>query len=415
MRILIVTDAFPPTCGGSGWSTYELARGLLGRGHHVVVVQPVPDGRSWVYDGITVVAYPAPAPRWPFVRNYVRNEQLYRRLRTYLGRVIAAERIDLVHGQHVLTGPPAIGAARDAGVPSVCTVRDYWPVCYWGDLLRDDAREPICPGCSARAMTSCLPLHAGRAWPLALPAIPYMQSNLRLKQDGLKEADAVIAVSRSVEVDLRMRAPTLAGTRIDVIPNAVDIRRLRSLAARDGRPMPQPYALFVGKLARNKGAHLLSEVVQRADLELPLVVAGDGPDRGRLLQAAAGAHRDVRVLGWRDRDEVFRWLAHASVLVFPSVWKEPLSRVLLEASALGVPVAAMDTGGTSDIIVHDETGLLSGSTEELAAHVGRIVSDQTLRDRLAAGAARRAEALFDVSVVLDSIEALYRGLIRSPQ
>ncbi|MGE0449440.1 MAG: glycosyltransferase family 4 protein [Vicinamibacterales bacterium] len=411
MRILIVTDAFPPTCGGSGWSTYELTRGLRQRGHYAVVVQPTADGRPWAYDGIDVTAFPAPAPSLPFVRNYARNERLYPKLDRFLRDVIARERIDIVHGQHVLSGPAAIGAARASGIPAVCTVRDYWPVCYWGDLLRRDTDAPICPQCSARAMVSCLPLHAGGAWPLTLPAIPYMRSNLRMKQATLAQADAVIAVSRSVEADLRARAPELARTRVEAIPNAVDVRRIRVAAGREGPPAEHPYALFIGKLTRNKGARLLVEVIQRAALTMPLVVAGDGPDRTALLQAAAAAGRDVRVLGWRDRDEVFRWLAHAQLLVFPSVWKEPLSRVLLEASALGVPMAAMDTGGTSDIIVHGETGLLSQSAEALASDVTRLSADEALRATLRAGAARRAEALFDIGVVVKRMERLYTELI----
>ena len=40
MNVLLATDAFPPVCGGSGWSTYELARGLRAKGHDVLVVQP---------------------------------------------------------------------------------------------------------------------------------------------------------------------------------------------------------------------------------------------------------------------------------------------------------------------------------------------------------------------------------------
>ena len=38
LRILVVTDAFPPVCGGSGWSTWELTHGLVSRGHHVEVL-----------------------------------------------------------------------------------------------------------------------------------------------------------------------------------------------------------------------------------------------------------------------------------------------------------------------------------------------------------------------------------------
>ena len=46
MRILIATDAFPPVCGGSGWSTYELAKGLRARGHDVTIVQPARRART---------------------------------------------------------------------------------------------------------------------------------------------------------------------------------------------------------------------------------------------------------------------------------------------------------------------------------------------------------------------------------
>jgi len=109
---------------------------------------------------------------------------------------------------------------------------------------------------------------------------------------------------------------------------------------------------------------------------------------------------------------VFRWLRHARVLIFPSAWPEPLSRVLIEATALGTPIAAMDTGGTSDIVVHDETGLLSHSSKELAADVGRLVNDRALRDRLSAAARARAESLFDAPIVMTRIERLYESLLQ---
>ena len=342
MRILIATDAFPPTSGGSGWSTYELARGLRARGHHIAIVRtyserdPVPGD----YDGFTVAGFPAFAPPVPFVRNYVRNERLYTRLSAYLSDVVHKEKIDLIHAQHVLTGPPSVRAARRAGIPAVCTVRDYWPVCYWGDVLADPGAGVVCPGCSASAMTRCLRPRTGLAWPAALPAIPYMRANLRRKQASLTDADAIVAVSGHVATALRERAPGLARARIEAIPNGVDVPGVRADAGATTRPAPERYALFVGKLARNKGAHALVDVAERARLELPLVVVGDGPERESIEQAAKATGRDVRIVGWRNRGEVFQWLRHAELLIFPSVWPEPLSRVLIEASALSVPIAA---------------------------------------------------------------------------
>jgi len=254
-------------------------------------------------------------------------------------------------------------------------------------------------------------VHAGAAWPIASAAIPYMRANLRLKRAGLRDAGAIIAVSGSVAADLRARAPELAHTRIESIPNPVDVARVRQAADLAGRPLSSSYVVFVGKLARNKGVDALIDVVRRADIGVPLIVIGDGPERSHLEQAAAAAGRDVRVLGWLDRDEVFRWLRHATALVFPSLWKEPLSRVLIEATGLGVAVAAMDTGGTAEIVVHGETGLLSRSPGELADDLARLVADEALRARLSAGAARRADTMFDVPIVLARVEALYRELI----
>jgi len=413
MRILIATDAFPPVAGGSGWSTYELAKGLRAKGHHVAVVRTYSerDAVPREYDGFAVVGFPAFAPPVPFVRNYIRNERLYERLGSYLADVIKTERIDLIHAQHVLTGPSSVIAARRAGIPAVCTVRDYWPVCYWGDVLADPGGGVLCPGCSASAMTRCLGPRTGAAWPAALTAIPYMRANLRHKQATLADADVIVAVSSHVGMALRERAPQLERARIEVIPNGVDAVGVLVDADATARPLPEPYAVFAGKLANNKGAHMLVDVASLARLSMPLVVIGDGPEREQIERAAAAAGRDVRLIGWRDRHEVFRWLRHAELLIFPSVWPEPLSRVLIEASALSVPIAAMNTGGTQDIIVDEETGLLSDTMAGLSADVARLASDGPLRELLGKAAARRAVLHFDIPAVIGRMEALYEDVV----
>jgi glycosyltransferase involved in cell wall biosynthesis len=417
VNVLIATDAFPPVCGGSGWSTYELARGLRSLGHGVLVVQPRPGTRETVretsYDGLRVLEFGTHAPAIPYVRNYFKNERLYARLADFLASLAVSEHMDIVHGQHVMTGLPSIEAARRAGVPSVCTVRDYWPVCYWSDLIHTTGEGTLCPGCSASMMSICIRPRAGAAWPLALPMIPYMRANLARKRSGLAAADAVIAVSTTIAADLKARAPELAGTRLTLIPNPVNIAELRSRAADLQAPMPGPYALYLGKLAPNKGTSHLVEVVERAGLDWPLVIAGDGPERESIAASAARSSRDIRLTGWVDKDTAAAWLAHASMLVFTSRGPESLSRVLIEASALGVPIAAMNTGGTPDIIADEETGLLSDTPAELADDVRRLRGDEPLRRRLGDAARSRAAALFDAAATTTRIEQLYRELLEA--
>jgi glycogen(starch) synthase len=418
MKILIPTDAFPPICGGSGWSTHELARGLRARGHEIVIVQPTPGTpagiRARKYDGFKVLEIGSAAPGLPFVRNYFKNERLYPALTKLLIRVIKRERAELVHGQHVLTCLPSVDAAHRCGVPAVCTIRDYWPVCYWSDLLHTSDSTEVCPGCSAQMMTHCIRPRS-RAWPLALPMIPYMRANLARKRAGLAAADAVVAVSSRIAADLRTRAPELAATRLEIIPNPVDIAGLRRRAAAAPRPMTDPYVLYLGKLAPNKGTSALVRIAERARLDWPLVIVGDGPDRPALEAAAARSDRTIRLVGWVGQDETVAWLSHASMLLFPSRGPESLSRVLIEASALGVAIAAMHTGGTADIITHEQTGLLSSPSapDALADDVRRLREDDELRARLGEGAAAHAERTFDSSSVVQRVESLYHDLLSS--
>jgi glycosyltransferase involved in cell wall biosynthesis len=164
----------------------------------------------------------------------------------------------------------------------------------------------------------------------------------------------------------------------------------------------------VGKLEANKGAGHLIEAVVRSKTRLPLVVLGRGSEEGAIRELARKASVEVRLPGWAERADVLRAMRRAEALVFPSTWPEPLSRVLLEALALGTPIAAMDTGGTSELIEHETSGLLARDVEQLGDALGRIVHDASVRSRLKEGAASRARA-FCPEVLIPRYEALYRG------
>ena len=414
MRILLVTDSFPPHCGGSGWSTYELAAGLRQRGHAVLVVKVTTGARGAeresAHDGFRVLEFRAFAPGIPGIRNYLKNERLYRKLSKYLTRVIKQEKIDVVHGQHVLSCVPAVESAKRNGIPSVCTVRDYWPVCYRSDLIHSPAGVALCPGCSYAAGIQSGRPRIGVSGLATTALRTYLRSNLRRKQEALVNANAVIAVSTRIAEDLVVRAPALKAARIEVIPNPVNTATVRE-RAEGASPLNLPYAIYVGKIAPNKGTQFLVNVVRRAELDWPLIVVGDGPDREALERQAAHSGRDIRFLGWQDRAATANWLSHASMLIFPSSGPESLSRVLIEASAAGVPIAAMNTGGTADIVADEITGLLSNTPDELATDVRRLRSDAQLRGRLAEAAVAQARKKFEASAVVERVEELYRRIV----
>jgi glycogen synthase len=125
--------------------------------------------------------------------------------------------------------------------------------------------------------------------------------------------------------------------------------------------------------------------------------------------AAAQAGVPLLLRGWVEREDVLRALARATVLVFPSLWPEPLSRVLLEALALGTPVAAMETGGTREILGSEEAGLLATDATGLTEAVARLSGESALRDRVAEAARARASA-FSPAALIPRYEAVYRRL-----
>ncbi len=415
LRVLVTTDAFPPVCGGSGWSTWELVRGLTARGHAVEVIKVVAGARSGLtterVEGQAVTVMTMAAPRVPFVRNVAKNERTWQRLARHLSTRLAKGDVDVVHAQHVMTTVASIRAARAAGVPVVATVRDYWPVCYWSDLIVDPDQPGLCPHCTVGMMTRCVRPHAGAAYPASWPLIPYMRANLSAKRRALADAGAIVAVSSAIARDLRARAPEIAATPMFTIPNPVDMRALDEAWRTADAPMAGPYVLYAGKLAVNKGVQYLPGAIAGAGLRWPIVVVGDGPFRSALETEARARGLDLRVLGWRDRDEVWAWMRHATMLAFPSYGPESLSRVLIEAAALGVPVAAMETGGTADIIEHERTGLLSTSPEGLARDLARLASDDRLRAALGAAARAGVRERFSAESVVDRIEQVYRGLV----
>ena len=416
LRILVATDAFPPICGGSGWSTWELVRGLAALGHHVEVVKTeigkAPGVYEAPYHGVRVTTFRGQAPDVPLVRNVIKNERLWTRTAEYLLQErLRKAPFDVIHAQHVMTTVPSIRAGRASGTPVVATVRDYWPVCYWSDLIYDPHATHLCPGCSVKMMTQCVLPRAGAASIAAWPVIPYMRANLRMKRRTLAQASAVIAVSSAIARDLIARAPELSGTAMFTIPNPVDMTALDEAHLRSPRPMADPYVLYAGKLAVNKGVQFLLPAVARAKLTLPIVVVGDGPMRGALEAEARARKIDLRVLGWLDRDQVWAWMRHARLLAFPSYGPESLSRVLIEAAALGVPIAAMDTGGTRDIIQPEVTGLLARDVEGFARDLARLDHDERLRAAVSGAARADVHTRFSAASVVQRVEQVYRGLL----
>ncbi len=120
--------------------------------------------------------------------------------------------------------------------------------------------------------------------------------------------------------------------------------------------------------------------------ELDLLIAGEGPDRARLEAqiASAGLSERVLMLGGRTQSELWRLYKGARLFVMPSRAVEGLGLVFLEAMACGTPVVATRSGGTPEVVIDGETGLLVDRNEpgKIAAAMRSLIEDHELRARL---------------------------------
>jgi glycosyltransferase involved in cell wall biosynthesis len=138
------------------------------------------------------------------------------------------------------------------------------------------------------------------------------------------------------------------------------------------KPAGGDYALFVGRLAEEKGLHTLVEAWKRFGLKTPLRIVGDGPMR-TMLESEVRTHRldAVSLCGYLSHEKVQEYMHGARFLVLPSLWFEGFPLAIAEAFACGLPVLCSRQGSLAEIVKDGVTGLHfePGNAADMAARV----------------------------------------------
>ena len=232
------------------------------------------------------------------------------------------------------------------------------------------------------------------------------------------EASVFLCVSEALRK--RAIARGYPAGKLRVLPLGIDTRRLHFnpfLSA-------VPRILFVGRLVPKKGCHLLLEAMERVQKQLPharLLIAGDGPERGRLERIAAECTTGTEFLGLQTADQVREQMMQARCLAAPSITAqngdaEGLPTVLCEALALGVPVVSTVHSGVPELVDHGHSGLLTteGDVEALAAYLVALCTDEVLAERLRGAGRRKIEASYDLHRQTQLLEDVYDEIAGIP-
>ena len=341
MRVAFLTGIWPPDVGGPATHGPDFARFLTGRGHQVEVVT--------MADG-ALSDRPVPVHAVdrgdPFVIRYTRVAYTGTRL---------ARNADVVYA--TATYAAAAAASTFARSPLVAK------------LVSDPAYE------------------RARRYGFFAGSLEEFQLAHGAKIDGLKGLRTLsLRKARRLVVPSRYLAGIATGwgldeARVEVLvnpaPPPVDVAA-EALA-------PGTF-VFVGRLTEQKALPVLLRALEDVEGAL-LEIVGDGPERAALeRQASAPALAGrVRFTGPLPRDQVLRHLAGARAAVLPSAW-ENLPHAVVEALAVGTPVVATAVGGVPEVVTDGLNGLLVPPLDAaaLAAAMGRMLTDDALRDRLAA-------------------------------
>jgi 1,2-diacylglycerol 3-alpha-glucosyltransferase len=379
MRILMLTNTYPPIVSGVAKSIVAFADEYRRRNHEVLIIAPEAEDIGGEEPHVVRVPaiqhfngseFPVPIPSPGLVAATVDDF-----------------RPDVIHAHHpFFLGNSALRLAKSREVPLVFTHHTMWDHYTHYTAVETPA--------TARFIGAWV---AGYA-------------NL---------CDAVIAPSRSVAQMLRERQVT---ARIEIVPTGVDVRRF---ATGDGRGFRKRHDIprdalvigYVGRLAPEKNLAFLTESVARFMAVEPrahFLVVGSGPsdEEIRRLMAAAGCIDRLHLAGVCQGQQLIDAFHALDVFAFASQ-TETQGMVLTEAMAAGKPVVALDGPGVRDVVRDRANGrLVSIEHRQVFAHALAWIAVRTSRERtLLSMAARRTAERFSMARQARRALNLYESLI----
>jgi len=259
-----------------------------------------------------------------------------------------------------------------------------------------------------------------------------------LEKTALEMADAVVAVSEGTRQDVA-KLFNIAPERLHIIYNGIDPDEYQPVSThgvldRFGIDRQKPYALFLGRITRQKGIIHLVNAIKHLDPGFQIVLCAGAPDTpeiaAEMKAAVEAAQRRRDGVIWigemLDNKSKIELYSHAGVFVCPSIY-EPFGIINLEAMACGRAVVASAVGGIPEVIEHGKTGYLvpleqmaespfepvnpEKFSQDLAARINEIMADPAKQSAFGQAGRQRAIDVFSWSAIAKKTKELYQSLV----
>jgi glycosyltransferase involved in cell wall biosynthesis len=414
LRVMLVTDVYPPQIGGVEQQMQMLSRSLKARGSQVWVCtswQPgLPEHES--EPGVEIYRIKSWSSRVPWFSSDPRRR--HHPPFPDPGAVLTLRRLinrfqpQVIHAYGWITYSCA-AALVGKDIPLVLSVREYGYTCALRTMMQF-GQTP----CSGPAPAKCLRCAADFYGPVkglaAALGVLVGRPLLRWKTRALHSVSAYMRSNIHRDLFKPGRALELDVVIPSFRPDPAPAPEAELAPYLDQLPK-EPFILFVGALRRVKGLEPLLEAYACLESPPPLVLIGvAAPDTPRRFPP------NVHVLYSFPHAAVMAAWKRALFGVAPSIWPEPFGSVIHEAMSQGCPVIGTTPGGQGEIITAGENGLLvpANDVQALASAMRTLLLDPEYRARLGAAARQRAR-LFTAGQVVPRFEDLYRRLAHQPE
>jgi glycosyltransferase involved in cell wall biosynthesis len=299
--------------------------------------------------------------------------------------------------------PSILHSLKGHGIPIVQTVHQYKLVCP-NYLLYNTRTNTICEKC----------LHGSFYHPI------FERCHKNSSTSGILLALEMYAhkILRIYDnIDLFHTPSTFMKNKL--IAGGTDEQKIKKLyytikiAEYPFSPNHDDYFVYYGRLSKEKGLLTLLKAMKEIDRS-KLLIMGDGPQRPQLLQfTQENKLGNVCFIGSKGGEELKSIVANSKFVIVPSEWYENSPLVIYESFSMGKPVIGAAIGGISELIDHEENGLLfqAGDSEALRQQINRLLDHPEEIQEFGNNARRKAEREFNPDYHYDKVLEIYNGVI----
>jgi glycosyltransferase involved in cell wall biosynthesis len=328
-----------------------------------------------------------------------------------LMQVIEEFKPDIAHAHNIYgrLSLSVLDVLKEKGVPTVLTLHDYKLLCPSYLMLNHGA---VCERCKGGKFRNAFHAKCHKnSYPAS--AVYAFESWFNHRFGKYRSVKIFISPSRF----LRNKVIEFGwdSKQIAVIPNFIDSNKIRQPAA------PGQYLLYLGRLSHEKGVRTLLTAYypflalhKIANMNVPLMIVGDGPIRNDLENAFGADKENARFTGYLSGKPLYDALAGAKAVVVPSECYENAPLSLIEAFAHGKPVIGARIGGIPEMIDDGVNGLLfeSGDVDDLKTkleHFLNLSDDDVMK--MGEAARKKAELEYSPKVHYEKLMAVYHNAI----